>query len=69
MSALGDLDRVHLTSSMEHRGDRPYDQQDPCTIVHPNGSLIRVGNGPGLDACNLAAAVVREVLEMMRGAA
>lgn len=66
MSALADLDRVHLTSSMEHRADRPYDQQDPATIVHPNGSLIRVGNGPGLDACHLAAAVVHAVLELRK---
>lgn len=65
MTALADLDRVHVTTLMEHRGDRPYDQQDPATIVHPNGTLMRVGNGPGLAACHLAAAVVRAVLVEM----
>lgn len=63
---FADLDRVHLTTSMEHRQDRGYDAQDPATIVHPNGLLMRVGNSGTAVERDLCAAMTREALRLYR---
>lgn len=56
MTAGSDVD------ALEFRGDKPYDEQTPATVLHPNGSLIRIGQRND----DLAAAVTREVLTLHR---
>lgn len=34
----------------EHRGDRPYDEQNPSTLRHPNGSFVASFDRPFLAA-------------------
>jgi len=46
--------------SLEYRADRPYDETAPATVIHPNGTLIKIGQRHD----GLAAACVREVLAL-----
>lgn len=48
---------------VEHRGNRPYDEQDASHIRHPNGSLV---DSYDRDFCGVA---MREVLALYVGAA
>ena len=43
---------------LECRPDKAYDEQNPATVIHPNGSVMKVGQRHD----DLAAALVRAVL-------
>lgn len=44
--------------ALEHRTDRSYDESDPATIMHPNGTRMATFDRA------LAAALTREVLDL-----
>lgn len=43
---------------LEHRGERPYDEQDLSVIIHPNGTSMYCGDR------QMCGALTRAVLEM-----